>query len=85
MLRFLHKMGSDATWQLHFHGWFSLLWFTSIILVPVWYHPFDGPSWLALGIMEVSLWSNFATHFGAVSSAIAARAARQTPDPIQYG
>ena len=72
MGQLLRRLGYDATWQFRFNFIFAALWFTSMFMIPIWYHPAGADAWLALGVMEVSLWANFATHLGAVTAGLAA-------------
>jgi hypothetical protein len=61
----------DAATQYKFNRFWAMFWFTTMVcvpLVPTLRHPF-----LSLLIMEASLWANFATHFGAMSAALAAK------------
>ncbi len=70
VLNFGHRMETDPHLQLRFHGFFTAFWALAMIVLP-----FVSALWVnypALVIEEVSLWANAATHFGAMSSAIAA-------------
>ena len=72
ILNFAHKIQTDPAWQFRFNGSFVIVW--AIAMVGVLFLPtFWGVANLpALLIMEVSLWANFATHFGAMSAGLAA-------------
>lgn len=68
----VHNLEYDAATQYKFHFFWAWFWFLVLIAIPfipqAW-----GHSTSALIIQEVSLWANFATHFGAMSAALAAR------------
>lgn len=73
------RLEYDARSQYKFHLIATWIWFLSLIVVPFLIHPHDAERWLTLLILEVSLYSNFSTEFGAMSSAIAAEQ-EQRPD-----
>jgi len=68
----IHTLEYDAGSQYKFHLFWAWLWFMAIVAIPfipkAWGHSIP-----ALIIQEVSLWANFATHFGAMSAALAAK------------
>lgn len=65
------KLEHDAQAQYKFNRFWAILWFCSLVGIPfvpsLYAHTIS-----ALIIQEISLWANFATHFGAMSSALAA-------------
>ncbi len=85
LLRLLHpkvlrELETDARAQARFH--LTLAWFWIISMVAVWFAwpPHDTASLIQLLILEVSLWANFATHFGALSAAQASSKQDSRPD-----
>jgi len=70
--RDIKNLEYSATTQYRFHFYAAWGWFTALVVVPfvptLWAHSVS-----ALIIQEISLWSNFATHFGSMSSALAAK------------
>lgn len=52
-----------------------------MIAAPLAWPPHDTPALVQLLILEVSLWANFATHFGALSAAQASLKADQKTYP----
>lgn len=79
-MQIMHKIGNDPRWQFHIHGVFTTLWVASMLVAPFLPAFRGGHNLSALLIMEVSLWANAATHFGAMSAAIAGML--QTPKEI---
>lgn len=79
VLNFGHRMETDPHLQLKFHGFFTAFWGLAMIVI-VFVRVLWG-NYPALVIEEVSLWANAATHFGAMSAAIAA--IRSDPDEAQ--
>jgi hypothetical protein len=69
--RDIHNLEYDPQTQYRFHFYAAWFWFSCMLLVPL--IPQFRHALLSLLIMEASLWANFATHFGSMSSAIAAR------------
>lgn len=67
----IHNLEYDPKTQYRFHRAWALFWFTTMLIVPF----FNSlrSSIPALLILEASLWANFATHFGAMSAALAAK------------
>lgn len=61
----------DPESQYKFNRFWALLWFTAIICLPFVPSAY-AHSISVLIIEEVSLWANFASHFGNMSSALAA-------------
>ena len=75
--RDVEQLEYDPGTQYRFHFVAAWFWFATMIavpFVPVLRHPI-----LSLLIMEASLWANFATHFGAMSAALAAKASTAPP------
>lgn len=62
----------DAKTQYKFHLAATWFWFATLLVLPFIIHPHSGEQWVSLIILEVSLYANFATEFGAMSAAIAA-------------
>lgn len=66
----IHELEVNAHWQFRFHGIFTVAWFFSMFVAP--FIPTFAGNVAGLVLVEVSLWANFATHFGAMSSALSA-------------
>jgi hypothetical protein len=79
--RDIHNLEYDPSTQYRFHFVSAWFWFACMVGVPfapVLRHPI-----LSLLIMEASLWANFATHFGAMSAALAAKSSA-APQPSEF-
>lgn len=68
----VHNLEYNAATQYKFHFFWAWTWFAVLIAIPFFPQAW-GHSISALIIQEVSLWANFATHFGSMSSALAAK------------
>lgn len=66
-----HRLSVDPKWQFKFNSFFSMLWLASMLLV-VFFPYLYGHTISALIIEEVSLWANFASHFGALGANLSA-------------
>lgn len=66
------RLEYDGRTQYKFHLIATWIWLVAMIVVPFIIHPHTGEQWVSLIILEVSLYANFATEFGAMSAAIAA-------------
>lgn len=66
-----HRLSVDPKWQFKFNAFFSVLWIISMILIPLCPSLY-GHTTSALIIEEVSLWANFASHFGALGANLSA-------------
>lgn len=78
--KFISKLESDAKTQARYHLIMSYAWLLSMIVTP-FMSAFHGQI-AALLIMEVSLYANFATEFGALAAAQASlKADGQAPPP----
>lgn len=77
----VHKLEHDASSQYRFNRFWASIWFCTMIAIPcipsLYAHNIS-----ALIITEVSLWANFATHFGSMSSALAAMNTTKTVSNI---
>jgi hypothetical protein len=73
LFRDIQLLEHDADSQYKFNRFWAIVWFMSMVglVIPLWPHSLSG--FVQLLILEVSLWANFATHFGAMSSALAAK------------
>lgn len=71
--RDIKKLEYDATSQYRFHFTLAWFWFIAMPVTTIAFWPHTLVATIQLLIFEVSLWANFATHFGAMSSAIAAQ------------
>jgi hypothetical protein len=70
--RDIHQLEYDPATQYRFH--FALTWFWFLTMVGLPFVPkLWGNTLPALVVQEISLWANFATHFGSMSSALAAK------------
>lgn len=71
ILKDINHLEHDASSQYRFNRFWAILWFVTMITIPgvpkLYAHSIS-----ALIITEISLWANFATHFGAMSAALAA-------------
>lgn len=74
IMRFSHRLETDAAFQFRFNAFFAGAWFVAMLLLP--FVPVLWGTIPALIIEEVSLWANFATHFAGMSSGIAAMASK---------
>lgn len=72
----VHNLEYDAATQYRFHFFWAWLWFLALVAIPLFPMAW-GHSVPALIIQEVSLWANFATHFGAMSAALAAKSSNK--------
>lgn len=76
--RDIHRLEYDPAAQYRFHFVLTWTWFLTMIGLPflpsLWGHNLP-----ALIIQEISLWANFATHFGGMSAALAARQTSHIP------
>ena len=74
--RDVHQLEYDPATQYKFHFTLTWFWFISMVALPavpiLW-----GSSLPALVVQEISLWANLATHFGAMSAALAAKQTSQ--------
>jgi hypothetical protein len=61
----------DPNSQYKFNRFWALTWFITIVAIP-FIPKLYAHSVSALIITEISLWANFASHFGNMSSALAA-------------
>lgn len=77
--RDIHNLEYDPATQYRFHFISAWFWFTCMLGVPL--IPDFRRNILSLLIMEASLWANFATHFGAMSSALAAKSSADKTEP----
>lgn len=66
-----HALEYDAKVQYQFHRVMALLWFLAMLVIPFFPSTYSGSIGL-LVVLEVSLYANFATEFGAMSAALAA-------------
>lgn len=67
----------DPHSQYKFNRMWALIWFTTMVVIP-FIPTLYAHSVSALIIQEISLWANFATHFGAMSAALAAQGTADT-------
>lgn len=87
ILKLSHRLATDPQLQFKFHGFMTLFWLFVMLVVPFtpafgfmvhvqdqWssHTAIDAQKLAGLLIMEVSLWANAFTHFGAMSGALAA-------------
>lgn len=72
ILKDVQHLEHDPHSQYRFNRFWAIVWFLAIIgaLIALW--PHNRTQMVPLLILEVSLWANFATHFGAMSAALAA-------------
>lgn len=63
---------TDPVVQKRIHLFFTYFWLLWLVLTPIIVRPTTKDQWVALIILEVSLYANFATDFGGVSAAEAA-------------
>lgn len=66
-----HKLEHDAQTQYKFNRSFAMLWFCGMCAIPC-LPTLYAHNIASLIIIEISLWANFATHFGAMSASLAA-------------
>jgi hypothetical protein len=71
ILKDVNHLEHDPRSQYRFNRFWALLWGLGIITIP-FFPTLYAHTISALIIQEISLWANFATHFGAMSAALAA-------------
>lgn len=62
----------DAKTQYKFHLVATWIWLAALLVVPFFIQHGTREQWATLLILEVSLYANFATEFGAMSAALSA-------------
>jgi hypothetical protein len=77
--RDIEKLELDPSTQYRFHFVMAWFWLACMPASAVAFFPHTAATWLQLLIFEVSLWANFATHLGAMSAALAAKASSAPP------
>jgi hypothetical protein len=77
LMKDVNLLEHDASTQYKFNRFWAIVW--GILMIALVFFPeLYAHSISALIITEVSLWANFATHFGAMSSALAAKNTTRT-------
>ena len=73
IIKDIRLLEHDAASQYRFNRTCAIIWAGAMLalLIPLW--PHNLQAFVQLLILEVSLWANFATHFGAMSAALAAK------------
>jgi len=71
ILKDVQHLEHDPHSQYRFNRFWALMWGIGIIVIP-FFPTLYAHTLSALIIQEISLWANFATHFGAMSAALAA-------------
>lgn len=73
IIKDIRLLEHDAASQYKFNRSCAIIWALAMgaLLIPLW--PHNLQMFVQLLILEVSLWANFATHFGAMSAALAAK------------
>lgn len=77
LLKDVRLLEHDAQTQYSFNRFWVIFWGLTMIAIP-FVPTLYAHSISALIIQEVSLWANTATHFGAMSAALAAKNTTQT-------
>ena len=77
--RDIRKLEYDPATQYRFHFTATWTWLTSMPLTAAIFWPHSLAQLAQLLILEISLWANVATHFGAMSAALAAKQTGQIP------
>lgn len=72
ILKDVRHLEHDPHSQYKFNRFWAIIWFVTIIAAAIALWPSNRTQFVQLLILEVSLWANFATHFGAMSAALAA-------------
>lgn len=80
--KFLHDLEQDAKTQARFHQWMGYFWLSTMVLSPLVFPPTELSSFVQLLILEVSLYANFATEFGALTAAQASMKADRAAQPV---
>ena len=79
--RDLHNLEYDPATQYRFNAFWAWVWLAQmplvLVMIVAWPHAWKQISFFYL--TEASLWANFANHFGAMSSALAAKHASAEP------
>lgn len=82
--RDINRLEHDPVAQYRFNRWCAIFWGGQMIMLPIMI--FIAPRlWLKIEffyVTEASLWANFATHFGAMSAALAAMNTSKTVQNI---
>lgn len=68
----IHRFESDPDTQLKFHTVMAVIWLVAMVGIP-FVPALYGHGVAPLIIEEISLYANFATEYGAMSAAIAAK------------
>lgn len=78
MVKDIRMLEHDADSQYKFNRFWAIVWALAMMtmIIPLWPHSLQA--FVQLLILEVSLWANFATHFGAMSAALAAKNTTKT-------
>lgn len=71
LMRDIERLEYDPATQYRFHFGLTWFWFVMMLLLP-FIPTLYGGQLAPLIIEEISLWANFATHLGSMSSALAA-------------
>lgn len=71
LMKDISLLEHDAQSQYKFNRTWAIVWGITMVILP-FFPSLYGSAVSALLIQEISLWANFATHFGAMSSALAA-------------
>lgn len=77
LMKDISLLEHDAATQYSFNRFWAIFW-GGMMFALLFFPDLYAHSISALIITEVSLWANFATHFGAMSSALAAKNTTKT-------
>lgn len=81
LVKDVNLLEHDARSQYKFNRFWAMIWSITMLAIP-FIPTLYGHTISALIIQEVSLWANFATHFGAMSAALAAENTHNTVNEI---
>ncbi len=82
--RFIQQFEDDARTQVKFHITMTWVWLFMMIVAVIYFFPHSADDFIQLLILEVSLYANVITHYGALSAAQASlKADKPLVPPIQ--
>ncbi len=83
--RFVEQFENDARTQVKFHVRMTWFWAATMLVAPLAFMPHDMQSLMQLLILEVSLYANWSTEFGALAASQASLKADSKEPPIAVG
>lgn len=83
--RFIDQFENDARTQVKFHVTMTWFWAATMVAAPAAFWPTSIPALIQLLILEVSLYANWATEFGALAASQASLKADRQDPPVAVG